>query len=75
MNTIEFLADTGGESLLPGTAVPRTELTPRRTGTFDGAWWPRSRDDVESQLPCLFAVPTDRLGLINRAGVPRSSSG
>ncbi|MEU8551844.1 DUF5994 family protein [Streptomyces roseoverticillatus] len=26
------------------------QTTPRRDGTFDGAWWPRSRN-LETQLP------------------------
>jgi hypothetical protein len=43
MNTVRLRADTSGEPVLPGTPVLRMETT-KRTGTFDGAWWPRARD-------------------------------
>ncbi|MCX5369467.1 DUF5994 family protein [Streptomyces sp. NBC_00015] len=65
---VRLLADTSREPVLPGTAVLRMETTPRRTGTFDGAWWPRSRD-VQSQLSGLLAVLTARLGPLARVGL------
>ncbi|MER5526103.1 hypothetical protein ABT075_16100 [Streptomyces sp. NPDC002677] len=43
MNTVRLLTDTSGEQVLPGTPVLRMETT-RRTGTFDGVWWLRTRD-------------------------------
>lgn len=47
---VMLLADTQAHQVVPGVAVLRMETTPRRDGTFDGAWWPRSRD-LETQLP------------------------
>ncbi|MGW7240958.1 DUF5994 family protein [Streptomyces sp. NPDC054804] len=47
------------------------ETTPRRTGTFDGAWWPRTRDP-ESQLPVLLIALTARLGPVARVGLDAS---
>ncbi|MFF4901419.1 DUF5994 family protein [Streptomyces sp. NPDC001068] len=44
------------------------ETTARRTGTFDGAWWPRTRDP-ESQLDGLLVALTARLGPIARVGI------
>ncbi|MFI1505200.1 DUF5994 family protein [Streptomyces sp. NPDC020597] len=61
-------ADTGREPMLPGTAVLRMETTPRRSGTFDGAWWPRSRD-LGGQLSGLLAVLSARLGPLARVGL------
>ncbi|WP_217560301.1 DUF5994 family protein [Streptomyces sp. GbtcB6] len=68
MIPLRLLADTGGEPVLPGTAVLRMETTPKRTGTFDGAWWPRSRH-LESQLSELLAALTARLGPLTRVGL------
>ncbi|MER6180964.1 DUF5994 family protein [Streptomyces sp. NPDC001652] len=68
---VRLLADTSGEPVLPGTAVMRRETAARRTGTFDGAWWPRTRD-VESELPGLLAVLTARLGPLARVGLGAS---
>jgi hypothetical protein len=67
----QLLADTSSEPVLPGTAVLRMETTPKRTGTFDGAWWPRSRD-IGSQLPGLVIALTARLGTIARVGLDTS---
>ncbi|MCX5266399.1 DUF5994 family protein [Streptomyces sp. NBC_00199] len=64
----QLLADTNREPVHPGTAVLRMETTPRRTGTFDGAWWPRSRD-LDSQLSGLLAALTARLGPLARVGL------
>ncbi|WP_151478005.1 DUF5994 family protein [Streptomyces albicerus] len=66
-----LLADTSSEPVLPGTAVLRMETTPKRTGTFDGAWWPRSRD-IGSQLSGLVIALTARLGSIARVGLDTS---
>lgn len=71
MDTVKLLADTIGEPVVPGTAVLRMETTTKRTGTFDGAWWPRTRDLV-SQLTPLLAALTARLGPIARAGLDAS---
>jgi hypothetical protein len=65
------LADTSSEPVLPGTAVLRMETTSKRTGTFDGAWWPRSRD-IGSQLSGLVIALTARLGTIARVGLDTS---
>ncbi|ARX85281.1 MULTISPECIES: DUF5994 family protein [Streptomyces] len=48
------------------------ETTPRRDGTFDGAWWPRSRD-LEGQLPDLIRALTERLGPLARIGLDASA--
>ncbi|MFD9392226.1 DUF5994 family protein [Streptomyces sp. NPDC060000] len=58
----------------PGTAVLRMETTPRRTGTFDGAWWPRS-SDLAGQLPALLAALTARLGPLARVGLDAGAWG
>jgi hypothetical protein len=68
MLPVLLLADTSSEPVLPGTAVLRMETTPKRTGTFDGAWWPRSRD-IGSQLSSLVIALTARLGPIARVGL------
>ncbi|MFI9568334.1 DUF5994 family protein [Streptomyces rishiriensis] len=68
MMATKLLADTGRELVLPGTAVLRMETTPKRTGTFDGAWWPRSRD-LDRQLSGLLAALTARLGPLARVGL------
>jgi hypothetical protein len=68
---VRLLADTSSEPVLPGTAVLRMETTPQRTGTFDGAWWPRTRDP-ESQLSGLLIALTARLGPIARVGLDAS---
>jgi hypothetical protein len=67
----QLLADTSSEPVLPGTEVLRMETTPKRTGTFDGAWWPRSRD-IGSQLSGLVIALTARLGTIARVGLDSS---
>ncbi|MGX5184669.1 DUF5994 family protein [Streptomyces avermitilis] len=72
MLPVRLLADTGSEPVLPGTAVLRMETTPKRTGTFDGAWWPRSRD-LASQLTGLLTALTARLGPIARVGLDASA--
>lgn len=71
MQSVKLLADTSGEPVLPGTAVLRMETTSRRTGTFDGAWWPRTRD-LKSQLSALLTALTARLGPIARVGLDAS---
>ncbi|MFJ2901787.1 DUF5994 family protein [Streptomyces sp. NPDC091279] len=63
-----LLADTGGMPVLPGSAVLRMETTARRTGTFDGAWWPRTRD-VRSELAGLLTELTAHLGPLARVGL------
>ncbi|MDQ0582043.1 DUF5994 family protein [Streptomyces rishiriensis] len=68
MTPARLLADTNREPMVPGIAVLRMETTPKRTGTFDGAWWPRSRD-LDSQLSGLLAALTDRLGPLARVGL------
>nr|WSY55170.1 DUF5994 family protein [Streptomyces sp. NBC_00886] len=68
VHPVRLLADTASEPVLPGTAVLRMETTPQRTGTFDGAWWPRTRD-VESELSGLLTALTARLGPIARVGL------
>ncbi|TRO60633.1 MULTISPECIES: DUF5994 family protein [unclassified Streptomyces] len=68
MLPVQLLADTSSEPVLPGTAVLRLETTSKRTGTFDGAWWPRSRD-IGSQLSGLVIALTARLGNISRVGL------
>ncbi|MGW2051787.1 DUF5994 family protein [Streptomyces sp. NPDC001858] len=68
MIPLRLLADTSTEPILPGTAVLRMETTSKRTGTFDGAWWPRSRD-LETQLSGLLAALTARLGPLARVGL------
>jgi hypothetical protein len=67
----QLMADTSSEPVLPGTAVLRMETTSKRTGTFDGAWWPRSRD-IGSQLSGLVIALTARLGTIARVGLDTS---
>ncbi|MGA4840507.1 DUF5994 family protein [Streptomyces sp. G45] len=67
-----LLADTQAHQAAPGTAVLRMETTPRRDGTFDGAWWPRSRD-LETQLPGLIRALTERLGPLARIGLDASA--
>jgi hypothetical protein len=69
---VRLLADTSSEPVLPGTAVLRMETTPQRTGTFDGAWWPRTRDP-ESQLSGLLIALAARLGPIARVGLDASA--
>ncbi|MFI6663039.1 DUF5994 family protein [Streptomyces sp. NPDC050523] len=71
MHSVRLLADTGSEPVLPGTAVLRMETTARRTGTFDGAWWPRTRD-LKMQLSGLLTALTARLGPIARVGLDAS---
>ncbi|MEV0225528.1 DUF5994 family protein [Streptomyces sp. NPDC050704] len=71
MPPTRLLADTSIEPVLPGTAVLRMETTPKRTGTFDGAWWPRSRD-IGSQLSGLVIALTARLGTITSVGLDTS---
>jgi hypothetical protein len=51
-----------------GAARLRMRTTPRRTGTFDGAWWPRSRD-LDSRLPELLTVLTAHVGPLARVGL------
>ncbi|MFD9445391.1 DUF5994 family protein [Streptomyces sp. NPDC060006] len=68
---VRLLADTSGEPVLPGTAVLRMETTPKRSGTFDGAWWPRSRR-LRSELSSLVTALTARLGPIVRVGLDSS---
>ncbi|MFF3706434.1 DUF5994 family protein [Streptomyces phaeochromogenes] len=68
---VQLLADTNGEPVPPGSAMLRLETTSRRTGTFDGAWWPRSRD-LGSQLSGLVIALTARLGTVSRVGLDTS---
>ncbi|EHB50252.1 hypothetical protein MycrhDRAFT_4678 [Mycolicibacterium rhodesiae JS60] len=53
-------------STLPA-ATPRLRLKPKasRSGSVDGAWWPRS-DELAVELPDLLAVLSVRLGRIDR---------
>ncbi|MFE7170256.1 DUF5994 family protein [Streptomyces sp. NPDC057616] len=44
------------------------ETTVRCTGTFDGAWWPRTRD-LKTQLSALLTALTARPGPIARVGL------
>ncbi|NGN69255.1 hypothetical protein G5C51_35885 [Streptomyces sp. A7024] len=67
-----MLTDTGVQSALPGTAVLRLETTSNRTGTLDGAWWPRSRG-IEGELPTLLTALTARLGPLARVGLDASA--
>ncbi|MWA15653.1 DUF5994 family protein [Streptomyces sp. BA2] len=69
---VMLLADTQAHQVIPGAAVLRMETTPRRDGTFDGAWWPRTRD-LETQLAGLIRALTERLGPIARIGLDTSS--
>jgi hypothetical protein len=71
LHPVRLLADTSSEPVLPGTAVLRMETTPKRTGTFDGAWWPRSRD-LGRELSGLVTALTARLGPIVRVGLDAS---
>ncbi|MCX2933537.1 DUF5994 family protein [Mycobacterium sp. CVI_P3] len=50
----------------PPQHTPRLRLKPKgpRTGRVDGAWWPHSQD-LEMEVPDLFAVLSVRLGPIN----------
>jgi len=56
------------QGVRPGTALLRLETTRSRQGTFDGAWWPRSRD-VATELPALVSALTEYLGPITRVGL------
>ncbi|MET8327552.1 DUF5994 family protein [Streptomyces sp. NPDC005181] len=67
-----LLADTSSRPIVPGVAVLRMEMTPNREGTFDGAWWPRTRH-VASQLPDLIDALTARLGPVARVGLDASA--
>ncbi|MEV0494648.1 DUF5994 family protein [Streptomyces atratus] len=67
-----LLSDTRSRPTVPGIAVLRMETTPDREGTFDGAWWPRSRD-IASQLPSLIDALAARLGPIARVGLDASA--
>ncbi|MFF1833558.1 DUF5994 family protein [Streptomyces sp. NPDC058231] len=67
-----LLSDTSSRPITPGVAVLRMETTSSREGTFDGAWWPRSRD-VASQLPLLIDALVDRLGPVARVGLDASA--
>ncbi|MEI5098665.1 DUF5994 family protein [Streptomyces sp. PmtG] len=68
----KLLADTQTHLAAPGAAVLRMRTTPRRDGTFDGAWWPRSRN-LETQLPDLVRALTERLGPLSRVGLDASA--
>jgi Family of unknown function (DUF5994) len=50
--------------------VPRLSLEPTlsRSGMFDGAWWPSTRD-AGAELPGLLAVLSSRLGAITQVGL------
>jgi hypothetical protein len=48
------------------------ETTPHRTGTSDGAWWPRTRD-LKSELSGLLTALTARLNPIARVGLDASA--
>ncbi|WP_406421113.1 DUF5994 family protein [Streptomyces sp. NBC_00873] len=67
-----LLSDTSSQPIVPGIAVLRMETTSNREGTFDGAWWPRSRD-IASQLPCLIDALVARLGPVARVGLDASA--
>ncbi|MFB7218348.1 DUF5994 family protein [Streptomyces sp. NPDC002596] len=67
-----LLSDTSSQPIVPGTAVLRMETTSNREGTFDGAWWPRSRN-IASQLPCLIDALVARLGPVARVGLDASA--
>ncbi|WP_324616536.1 DUF5994 family protein [Streptomyces sp. NRRL B-3229] len=74
MRSVKLRADTSGEPVLPGTAVLRMETTARRAWTFDGAWWPRTRD-LKSQLSALLTALTAHLGPVARVGLDASDGG
>ncbi|WP_228554733.1 DUF5994 family protein [Catenulispora pinisilvae] len=57
--------DACGAPLLPRLVL---EPTLAQTGTFDGAWWPRSRH-VLAELPDLITALTAHLGRIVRIGL------
>ncbi|WP_327245222.1 DUF5994 family protein [Streptomyces sp. NBC_01320] len=67
-----LLSDTSSRPIVPGIAVLRMETTSNREGTFDGAWWPRTRD-IASQLPCLIDALVARLGPVARVGLDASA--
>ncbi|MGW2225517.1 DUF5994 family protein [Streptomyces formicae] len=69
---VMLLADTQTHQAAPGAAVLRMQTTPRRDGTFDGAWWPRSRN-LETQLPGLIRALTEHLGPLARIGLDASA--
>ncbi|MEV8018844.1 DUF5994 family protein [Streptomyces sp. NPDC086554] len=71
-SSAKLLADTQTHLVAPGAAVLRMQMTPRRDGTFDGAWWPRSRN-LETQLPDLIRALTERLGPLARIGLDASA--
>ncbi len=56
--------------LPPLPALPRLALdcTFSRTGMFDGAWWPRSRD-LRTELPNLITALAAHFGPIARVGL------
>lgn len=57
--------DALGAPLLPRLLL---EATLSRTGMFDGAWWPRSRQ-VRVELPDLVTALTAHLGSVLRVGL------
>ncbi|WP_172385907.1 DUF5994 family protein [Streptomyces sp. MNP-20] len=60
--------ESGTRQTFPGAALLRMATTSRRDGTFDGAWWPRSRN-LGAQLPGLIRALTDKLGAVARIGL------
>lgn len=70
--TPRVLPDEIHQAVRPGTALLRLETTGNRSGTLDGAWWPRSRD-VSVELPSLIAALTEHLGPIQRVGLDESA--
>ncbi|MFI8933199.1 DUF5994 family protein [Streptomyces sp. NPDC053474] len=65
---VELPAETGTPHGVLGASLLRMATTPRRDGTFDGAWWPRSRN-LAVQLPGLIRALTERLGSVARIGL------
>ncbi|WP_269432033.1 DUF5994 family protein [Saccharothrix sp. ST-888] len=68
---IPLPSSPSGPWVAPGLPLlPRLTLEPSmaRTGMFDGAWWPRSRD-VRSELPDLITALSAHVGRIIRVGL------
>lgn len=51
-------------------SAPRLSLEPTlsRSGMFDGAWWPRSRD-ARAELPAVLEILSLRMGAIAQVGL------
>ncbi|MFD5186117.1 DUF5994 family protein [Streptomyces sp. NPDC058372] len=58
----------GAGRLAPGPAFLRLEITPRREGLFDGAWWPYSHH-IGVEVPRLISGLAGHWGPVTRVGV------